>query len=262
MTASDEGTGSGGVLRGIYLSVVFLTRLPAPGWPDAARGRLAGAMWAFPIAGVIVATIAGVAYAICAELGCDPLVSAFVAVGAAIVATGGLHEDGLADLADGAWGAAEPGARLAIMSDSRIGAFGTLALILSVGIRAAALGALGQPLYVLGALVAAAALSRAAMPVVMAVLSPAKRSGLGASAGTPSTATWSAGLGIALLIALFAAPAGFVPAVAGTAAAAAVVAWFARRVIGGYTGDVLGAVQQVSEAAALALIAAAVTEAG
>lgn len=260
MTASDNG--SGGVLRGIYLSVVFLTRLPAPGWPDAARTPLAGAMWAFPIAGVIVATVAGIAYAICAELGCDPLVSAFVAIGAGIVVTGGLHEDGLADLADGAWGASEPGARLAIMSDSRIGAFGTLALILSVGIRAAALGALGQPLYVLGALVAAAALSRAAMPIVMAVLRPAKSAGLGATAGTPSTATWTAGLGLALLIALVAAPGGFLSAVVGVAAAAAFVAWFARRMIGGYTGDVLGAVQQVAEAAALALIAAAVTEAG
>jgi adenosylcobinamide-GDP ribazoletransferase len=262
MTASDNDDGSGGVLRGIYLSVVFLTRLPAPAWPDAVRGRLAGAMWAFPVAGVIVATIAGVAYAICAELGCDPLVSAFVAVGAGIVATGGLHEDGLADLADGAWGAAEPGARLAIMSDSRIGAFGALALILSVGIRAAALAALGQPLYVLGALVAAAALSRAMIPATMAFLSPAKTSGLGASAGTPSTGTWTAGLGLALIIALFAAPDGIPSAIVGAAAAAALVAWFARRAFGGYTGDVLGAVQQFAEAAALALIAAAVTEAG
>ena len=249
------------MLRSIYLSVVFLTRLPAPAWPEAAHGRLASAMWAFPLAGVIVATVSGVVFALCAELGCDPLVSALLAVGAGIVTTGGLHEDGLSDLADGIWGGTEPGARLAIMSDSRIGAFGALALILSVGIRAAALGALGQPLFVLGALVAAAAVSRAMMPAAMAFLDPAKSSGLGASAGKPTAGVWIGGLFLAGLIALFAAPRGALACIAGAAAGAALVAWFARRNLGGYTGDVLGAVQQVAEAFALALIAAAVTEA-
>ena len=95
--------------------MVFLTRLPAPAWPEAAKAPLAQTMWAFPVAGKLVATIAGVAYAACAELGCDPLVSALVAIAVLIVATGGLHEDGLADLADGVWGGSTPAARLAIM---------------------------------------------------------------------------------------------------------------------------------------------------
>lgn len=262
MTASESGPETFSVRKGLYASVVFLTRLPAPAWPEAAKASLAQSMWAFPVAGTLVATIAGVAYAACAELGCDPLVSALVAIGALIVATGGLHEDGLADLADGVWGGSSPAARLAIMSDSRIGAFGGLALVFSVGIRAAAIAAIGQPLFVLGALVAACAVSRAAMPAAMAFLDPAKTSGLGASAGRPAFRIWAGGLALAALIALLAAPRGWLACLVAAAAAALLVGWFARRNLGGYTGDVLGAVQQVAEAAALALIAASVTEGG
>ena len=262
MTALDRDRHAAGPIRAIYDSVVFLTRLPAPAWRDPGERSLAASMWAFPLGGVLVAIVADVVYALCAELVFDPLVSALIAIGAGIIASGGLHEDGLSDYADGIWGGHDPADRLAIMSDSRIGTFGAVALILSIGLRAAALAAIGQPLLVLGALVAAAAVSRAMMPAVMAFLDPAKQTGLGATAGTPGFRVWTGGVLLAAVIAIFAAPAGWLSCLVAAAAGAAITAWYAQRKLGGYTGDVLGAVQQVAEVFALALIAAAVTEPG
>ena len=124
MTASDKS-----LLKDIYVSIVFLTRFPAPSWPAAAERPLANAMWAFPVAGILVATLGGAVYFLCDLLELPVTISALFATVALIVATGGLHEDGLADLADGIWGGPDPEKRLAIMADSHIGAYGAIALI-------------------------------------------------------------------------------------------------------------------------------------
>lgn len=262
MAATDRPDGKINFLMDVYLSVVFLTRLPAPGWPEAATRKLSTGMWAFPIAGVLVATIAGIVYAICDALGVPAFISALFAVLALIVATGGLHEDGLSDLADGIWGGTDAAKRLEIMTDSRIGAYGTVALIVSVVGRAAAIAAIGQPLFVLGALVAVAAVSRAVMPAMMTFGSPAKADGLGAGAGKPVAATWGSALLLAAVISAIAAPAGWFICLIAAAAGAALISWFARRNLGGYTGDVLGAGQQVAELFALTAIASAIAAAG
>ena len=267
MTASDPAPGTPDassdratfdVLKDVYVSVVFLTRLPAPAWPEAEGRRLATAMWAFPVAGVLVATVGGLVFALGTLLSWPTMVSALLAVVAMILATGGLHEDGLADFADGVWGGATPERRLEIMSDSRIGAYGAIALIVSIGIRAAAIAELNDPGFVLGALVAAAAVSRATIPVVMAFGTPAKSGGLGAGAGKPDAAVWAGGLLIAVLVVVLAAPGGWFTGVLGAAAGAALVGWFAARSLGGYTGDTLGATQQTAEIFALAFIAAVI----
>jgi adenosylcobinamide-GDP ribazoletransferase len=262
MAASDATPEKFSFLKDVYISVVFLTRLPAPGWPEAAARKLSTGMWAFPVAGVLVATIAGLVYAICDALGLPVYISSLFAIVALIIATGGLHEDGLSDLADGIWGGADPVTRLAIMSDSRIGAFGAIALIVSISGRAAAVATIGQPLFVLGALVAAAAISRAVMPALMNFGTPAKAEGLGASAGKPAAATWGIALLLAAIICAIAAPAGWFACLIAAAAGAALVSWFARRNLGGYTGDVLGAAQQVAELFALTVIASVIAEAG
>lgn len=262
MAASDPSDDKFNLLKDIYLSVVFLTRLPAPGWQEAADRKLATGMWAFPIAGVLVATIAGLVYAVGDALGLPVYISALFAVVAMIIATGGLHEDGLSDLADGVWGGADPARRLEIMSDSRIGAYGAIALIVSVAGRAAAIATISEPLFVLGALVAASAISRAMMPAMMAFGTPAKPSGLGAGAGTPDGATWCIALLVAAAIAAIAAPAGWLICIIAATAGAVLIAWFARRTLGGYTGDVLGAGQQVAELLALTMIASVIAEAG
>jgi adenosylcobinamide-GDP ribazoletransferase len=262
MAASDSPDEKYSLLQDVYLGVVFLTRLPAPNWPEAAARKLSSGMWAFPIVGVLVATVAGLVYAICDAIGLPVYLSALFAVVALIVTTGGLHEDGLSDLADGVWGGSDPAKRLAIMSDSRIGAFGAIALIVSVAGRAAAIASIGEPLFVLGALVATAAVSRAMMPALISFGSPAKPDGLGAMAGKPNAGVWGVSLLLAAAIAAIAAPAGWLACLVAAAAGAALVAWFARRNLGGYTGDVLGAAQQVAELFALAIIASAISEAG
>ncbi len=257
MAPSRDADGETGLLGDIYRSTVFLTRLPAPTWPAAHGRTLAEASWAFTIPGIAVATIGGLVYAASVALLFPPLVGALLALAAMSITTGGLHEDGLADLADGAWGGASPERRLEIMSDSRIGTYGTVALILSFGCRAAAIAEIGNPTLVLGALVAAAALSRATMPAIMALGRPAKADGLGASAGIPSGVTWGAGVAIAIIAASLAAPGGTLGAVFLSGAAAAVCSWLAARKLGGYTGDTLGAAQQAAEIFALTAIAAA-----
>ena len=99
--------------------------------------------------------------------------------------TGALHEDGLADVADGFGGGRDKMAKLAIMRDSRLGSYGVLALIFSVGLRWSALVALADPLAVGLALMSAGALSRAAVPAVYGWLDPARVDGLAAGLGGP-----------------------------------------------------------------------------
>ena len=252
MTASNNN-----LLKGIFTSVVFLTRFPSPGWPEAAERPLAASMWAFPIAGVLVATVGGAIYILCNLLQLPAVVAALFAIVAMIVTTGGLHEDGLADFADGIWGGAHKERRLAIMSDSRIGAYGAIALIVTVAGRAASVAAIADPTLVLGALVAACAASRGMIPMLMVFSQPVKADGLGANAGIPSVSVCGGALLLALIICVLASPTEPMSCLVGAAVGAGIIAWFAQRKLGGYTGDSLGASQQIAEIFALAVIASA-----
>ena len=231
----------------------LLTRLPVPG---GAGDRGARAAWAYPLAGAVVGALAGAAGGAALLLGLPVAVAAGVALAVQIVVTGALHEDGLADSADGFWGGATRERRLEIMRDSRIGSFGALALILSAGLRWSMLAAL-PPLGLVLAPVAAGALSRAGMVGAMASLPQARPGGLAASVGRPGpvTAALAGGVGLALAGLAVGPPAAFVAAVA-VAGAAAAAAAAARAKLGGQTGDVLGAVQQAGEVAALGALAA------
>ena len=219
-------------------------------------GSLTQSMPAFPLVGAAVGLAAGALYVLISTL-LPHWAAALVAVGALIAVTGALHEDGLADFADGLGARGDTDRRLDAMRDSHTGVFGVLALILSVLLRAAVLSAAPSAVAALGVMVAAGALSRASFPAVMLLLPPARADGLGAGAGQPDRT-------IALQAAVVAAPfaamgLGFGGAIAGflaVAAAAALIAAVAKRAIGGYTGDVLGAAQQAGEIAVL-LVAAA-----
>jgi adenosylcobinamide-GDP ribazoletransferase len=181
-----------------------------------------------------------------------------LAVGAAILLTGGLHEDGLADMADGFAGGGTRDEKLAIMRDSRIGSFGTLALIFSVLCRVAALASLADIGIVMAALVAGHASSRAGMTAVMHALPNARGDGLSASAGRPDRMAAGVGLAVAAVAALLLLQgAGLIAFVIGAGATAG-VAWLAQRQIGGQTGDVLGATEQVAQAAFLAALTLAI----
>ncbi|MBF0335337.1 MAG: adenosylcobinamide-GDP ribazoletransferase, partial [Alphaproteobacteria bacterium] len=128
------------MLGDFHHAAVFLTRLPLPHLRDPAR-PLAACMWAFPLVGAVLGLTAGACFAGLASL-LPPLPAALVALALLVLATGGLHEDGLADLADGFGGGRDRDHRLEIMRDSRTGSYGALAVGFSLALRAAALAAL------------------------------------------------------------------------------------------------------------------------
>jgi len=241
----------------VLAAAQFLTRLPLAGLGAPRPGPLAGAMRAFPLVGIAVGLGGWAALALAAALGLPTTIGALLAVATTVAITGALHEDGLADTADGFGGGTGRAGKLAIMHDSRSGAYGALALVFSVALRAAALAAL-TPSRAGLALTAAHTVSRAALPLVMRWLEPARDDGLGAGAGRPDDAAigWCAAIALVVALLCLGAGTGLVGllVVAGTVAA---LAGLARRQIGGYTGDVLGAAQQIGEIAMLLTAAAA-----
>lgn len=255
--SSDEWT------EDIRTATGFLTRLPV--WvPNSAVFDLRRASRAFPVAGALVGAAAAVVVIICQSIGMTPMLSAAFAVTALIVITGAMHEDGLADTADGFWGAGEKERKLEIMRDSRMGTFGVLSLSLSVIIRIAAVSQIIETgiVFTAAALVAAESISRHGMVALMATTSPARSDGLAVSAGTPFPAASRTSLIVTLAIGIPALwLAGGVGAIV-IAGGLAVLALFvgrelAKRHIGGHTGDVCGAVQQLMEIAVLTGVALA-----
>jgi adenosylcobinamide-GDP ribazoletransferase len=246
-----------GLFEDFAIATGVLTRLPVGADISLEPGAIAAAGWAFPLVGAGIGGLAALAFLFGLLLGCSTPVAALLALLASLALTGAFHEDGLADTADGFGGGRDRDAKLAIMRDSRHGTFGILALVLSLGLRAAALAALGEPIHAGLALVAAPAASRAALPITMRLLRPARDDGLGAMAGTPSLAVALAAAATGIAIALVAlGPARGAGALVIGAAAVALTAMLARRQIGGYTGDVLGAFQQIGEIVMLLAAAA------
>ena len=201
----------------------------------------------FPVIGALIGLAGGIGFAIADGLGLPALVAALIAVGVTALLTGALHEDGLADVADGFGGGRTREGKLAIMRDSRIGAYGVLALLLVVAIKVGALADLKTAGEGIAALIAAGAASRAAMPALMRWLPAARADGLSAMAGRPSRDHVWTGLAIAVVIAVVLLSWTGIIALLAAGAGALIIAWLARRQIGGQTGDVLGATQQIAE---------------
>lgn len=235
----------------------FFSRVPVP-----AANRLddpsqlpafSRAAWLVPVAGALLALPPALLLALLGLTDLPPLAASLLAVAFAMMLTGALHEDGLADVADGFFGASRRERRLEIMKDSRIGAFGTLALVVCVGLRAVLLAALMERVGALSTallLILVEAASRAAMVGVWTALAPARPDGLAAASGQPSSraamVAMLLGLAAALTgLALLPAPAVFA-ALLLAATAATGTALLARARIGGHTGDVLGATQQLA----------------
>ena len=238
------------VLRDIALALVLLTRLPLPRLPEAAFARQAQAGWAFPLAGLAVALPACALGALASAAGLPPAVAAGLVVVAQVMLTGGMHEDGLADSADGLWGGMTRERRLEIMKDSRIGSYGALALILSAGLRWCALtGLIAGGAW--GAVIAAALLSRAGLPALMVALPHARPGGLSHAVGRPGRGPAWAAVALALLVALLLTGSAALAAAIWAALAVAGMSALARAKLGGQTGDILGAAQQLAEIATL-----------
>jgi adenosylcobinamide-GDP ribazoletransferase len=225
----------------VRTALAFLTRLPIPA--PAEPSLSAAAAW-FPVVGLLVGGIAAGVRAL-ADLALPPLPSTLLAILAAALVTGALHEDGLADVADAIGAHVDRARRLEILRDPRVGAFGALALVLALALVAASVAALDTE-RAAATLVVAHALARWAMLPVSRALPPA-RPGLGSllRAGTAGLALASVlAVAVALLVA------GPVPGAAALAAAAlsaAVAALILRRAIGGVTGDGYGATAKLAE---------------
>ena len=237
----------------------LLTRLPIRVDTHAAIGRGARAAWAWPVVGLIVGVLAALAGVAALRLGLTPAVAAGLVLAVQIIVTGAMHEDGLADSADGLWGGWDKARRLEIMHDSRIGTYGVLALILSVGLRWSALQMLISFGLLWPALILSGMLSRLPMLALLHALPAARADGLGRSVGVPPRSTVMLGTGIALGGTLLLVGPWALPLALTVGAISLGWANIAMAKIGGQTGDILGAVQQLAEITVLLTLLALVS---
>jgi adenosylcobinamide-GDP ribazoletransferase len=228
----------------------FLTRLPTPPFRTWSDDLLARSARYFPVVGMAVGGLSAAVFYAARGVWPTGALPAVLAIGVGVAATGGFHEDGLADTADGLGGGQTREHRLAIMKDSRIGTYGVLALGLVLAIRIGALAELRGPAVAAAVLVCAHALARAAAVVTMAMLPYAADPD--ASKLKPAARGVRASE-VVIALAFGLAPLVFLPPLTGAAAVALGVlaalwpALAARQLIGGCTGDVLGAVEQAFE---------------
>jgi adenosylcobinamide-GDP ribazoletransferase len=244
-------------LDDLRTAVAFLTRLPIPHPQGASPENFVRAHRLFPAVGAAIGGTVGLLCLGLRAIGLPDLAAAALALGASALLTGALHEDGLADVADGFGGGRDPAAKLEIMRDSRLGSYGALMLLVIFVAKVSALAALPDAFVVQG-LIAAHALARGVLPFMAMSLPYARKDGLAANAGRPDFATAATAGASALIIAWLVLPwrEAFCSALA-TAACALGMAWLAKRQIGGQTGDVLGGAEQLGETAILLLLAAA-----
>ncbi|MGH6677611.1 MAG: adenosylcobinamide-GDP ribazoletransferase [Bradyrhizobium sp.] len=248
----------GDLLTDLRIAVSLCTRVPVAPAVPASAGEIARASWAFPLAGLLIGFAGAVVYWLATRAHLPPQAAAVLALAATILLTGAMHEDGLADTADGFGGGKTREDKLRIMRDSRIGTFGACALVISLMLRWSAISDIRSPGSVATALLVAHAASRAMLPAFMRLVPTARTDGLSAGAGQPPirSAIIAFALGAICLASGFGTSAMLIGVLA-LAAIGALLARLSLKQIGGQTGDVLGAAEQMAEAAVL-LIAAAV----
>jgi adenosylcobinamide-GDP ribazoletransferase len=231
-------------LTGLLAAIQFLTRIPIRlrREPDIA----ASVPW-FPVVGVLIGTaVGGTAAALWHVV--PPLVAAAVAVAIGLLITGAFHEDGLADVADAFGGGWTIERRLEILKDPRHGSYGVAALCSSIVVRVLCLGSLPGPAAMFGATVAAHAIGRVAAVGLMGVAPLATHQGLGADYGQAATPMRTiAGVLGGLAFGAVAVGWWVAPLAAAAIVSIGALRWLAMRKIGGISGDVLGACEQVAE---------------
>lgn len=251
------------IFQDLLVALRFYTRLPLPVLPSETDPHAAPSLkriaYAVPLAGAVIGGIGGLVLALGLLLKLPALPAAVLAVTVMVLITGAFHEDGLADTADGFGGGRDRAHRLEIMRDSRIGTFGGAALVLSLLLRVSAIDALvllAGPWRTIAILAAAGAASRAAGIALLEILDPARADGAANAAGRPGPeGLVASALSAAILVALLLVPTlGIRAAFVGLAApvlALFVLSRLSNAKIGGQTGDVAGATQQVAEIAIL-----------
>ena len=239
------------LIADLRIGVSLCTRLPVGPAAPVGEGDVARASWTFPIAGLVVALVGALVYWLAVRFNAAPQPAAALALAATMLLTGAMHEDGLADTADGLGGKTRE-QKLDIMRDSRIGTFGACALAISLMLRWSTLADIAEPHVVAAALIAAHVGARASLPAFMQLVPAARQNGLSSGAGRPPTPSVIAALILSVVSLLFTlGVTGTIAALLLLVLAGAVLARLATRQFGGQTGDVIGAMEQVGEAVIL-----------
>lgn len=237
----------------LLAAIGLLTRLPVR-LSNAAISRGAAAAWAWPVVGIVVALISGLAAHLTIQLGLPYGIAALILLAVQIIVTGAMHEDGLADSLDGMWGGWTIKRRLAIMKDSQIGTYGVLGLSLSLLCRWQLwIILLDTPVW--PAVIAVGVISRWTMVVIAWALPHARSDGLGHSVGRPrrDTVFLASGLTATVTVLML----GWIGVCTLATISLVTIAWglIARAKIKGQTGDILGAGQHIAEVTGLLTIA-------
>jgi adenosylcobinamide-GDP ribazoletransferase len=254
-------------IKHFLLAMQFFTRIPITGklatWVGYSPEMLRASAAHFAGIGWIVGAVAALVYVVVESLILSPyaaLIAAALSTVATVLLTGGFHEDGLADLADGLGGSYDRNRALEIMKDSRVGAFGAMALVLALLTKIALLAALGDLLALqIAAIVWASHTLSRALPMGLLALLPH----VGDAAGSKSKpladsisgkALWSNILWCfmplaVMYIALNAIE--IIVSLVGALMAWGMMYWRLKQRLQGFTGDALGATQQVCEIAFL-----------
>ena len=237
----------------IAAAFTLLTRFPLPVDHAKTGERAAHAAWAYPIVGAILGLIAGTIALTLATIGVQTGISAAIAIGALMLFTGALHEDGLSDCADGLGGGTTIQRRLEIMKDSRIGAYGAAALGAIILARWSGYDAIITVDW-LWAFIAVGAASRLPMVLVMYAMPLARPDGLAATVGLVTAPIVLIATLLTLVICVLAIGLLGVPLILIAVLACLPLCYLAWRRIEGYTGDILGGCQQIAEVVALATL--------
>ena len=239
-------------LRLFFIALQFFTRLPIPRWVGFEPDWLHHASRYFPAVGLVVGAAAAAVYALAALIW-PPLVAVLLSTIAGIYLTGAFHEDGFADTCDGLGGGMTVQRVLDIMTDSRIGAYGAIGIGMLLALKCAALSFLPSTTLV-AALLVAHPLSRLAATALIWRLNYVKSEGKAKPlAQRMSGGEFALAMMMVVPIPVVLCAIGWLQwqsLVTGIVAMTFATYWLARkfvRRIGGYTGDCLGAVQQVAE---------------
>lgn len=239
------------MIQKFLIVLSFFTRIPV-GKRNFSSLTLADLVAFFPIAGAIIGLLDGGFYLVMLKFGLSASISAWLTVIFHLLLTGGLHEDGLADTADGLASGRNREQKLAIMHDSRIGSYGVIALVTIISLRANIIASFDNSLQILPIFIVTAACSRSLLAVFMRSVVYARSDGLAVEAGKPALAqtTIAISLGVCSLL-LLGKIAVISMAIFALIIIYIIIRWIVIKNFGGITGDTLGAAQQISEIALL-----------
>ena len=255
-----EGGNRLGLRDDLIMALRFFSRLPTGDSPHA-RPDLGRIAMALPLAALVMGALPALLLVGGGAAGLPGYFAAALAVAAMVAVGGGMMEDSLADAADGLFGGATPARRLEILKDSRHGTYGVAALCLFLVLRVTALGTLtvNNPLAAMGLWLSANIAGRSGAMWVAVALPPARKDGASASAGPLPASRFAVGAALAALLAFIAgAPFSSLLGVVLALFAVALIVWgwaiLCRRLVGGQTGDLIGAAAGLGEIAALTIL--------